>query len=116
METIFQNTAFVTGALTGLSFMITAFICKRFPPKKINHFIGYRTKQSMESQEKWDFAQAYWPKEMLLSSFLLIELSSLFLILPLEETPAVFSVCMLILMAAFYPIVMTELALKSKLT
>lgn len=26
------------------------------PPKKINHFYGYRTRRSMSSQEAWDFA------------------------------------------------------------
>lgn len=27
-----------------------------YPPKKINHMYGYRTRRSMASQEKWDFA------------------------------------------------------------
>ncbi|MGX7292991.1 SdpI family protein [Enterococcus diestrammenae] len=33
------------------------WISRMIPEKKINSFIGFRTKKSMESQEKWDRAQ-----------------------------------------------------------
>ena len=36
-------------------FAIGVVMAKR-PPKRINHFCGYRTKRSMESQAAWDFA------------------------------------------------------------
>ena len=51
--------------LTGGCFSLAGYITKRFPPKKINHLYGYRTKTSMRNQEVWDFAQRYSAREMI---------------------------------------------------
>ena len=51
--------------LTGGCFSLAGYITKRFPPKKINHLYGYRTKTSMRNQEVWDFAQRYSASEMI---------------------------------------------------
>ena len=51
--------------LTGGCFSLAGYITKRFPPKKINHLYGYRTKTSMRNQEVWDFAQLYSASEMI---------------------------------------------------
>ena len=51
--------------LTGGCFSLAGYITKRFPPKKINHLYGYRTKTSMRNQEIWDFAQRYSASEMI---------------------------------------------------
>ncbi|MCH1517659.1 MAG: SdpI family protein [Flavobacteriaceae bacterium] len=48
----------------GLIFVIAGYIQQKFPPKKINHFYGYRTRKSMRDQESWDFAQAYSSRQM----------------------------------------------------
>ena len=45
--------------LLGVVFLIGAQITLRYPPKKINSLYGYRTKNSMKSQQHWDFAQRY---------------------------------------------------------
>lgn len=37
--------------------MITSEIMARRPPKRINSLYGYRTRASMATQERWDFAQ-----------------------------------------------------------
>jgi uncharacterized membrane protein len=50
--------------LEGLIFLAAAWISVRFPARKINLTYGYRTKASMSSQERWDFAQAYSRREM----------------------------------------------------
>lgn len=34
------------------------------PPKKINHYYGYRTKRSKQSPAAWDFAQPLAGKQM----------------------------------------------------
>jgi uncharacterized membrane protein len=39
--------------------LILGFVFKRFPPKKINYWYGYRTPRSMRSQEAWDCANLY---------------------------------------------------------
>ena len=33
--------------------VLFAIIVKTYPPKKINHFYGYRTSRSMKNQETW---------------------------------------------------------------
>ena len=45
--------------LTGIIFYLAGFIQAKWPPKKINHFYGYRTSTSMRNQEIWEFAQQY---------------------------------------------------------
>lgn len=37
-------------------------IFKKYPPKTINNFYGYRTPMSSKNQETWDFAQTYFGK------------------------------------------------------
>ena len=48
----------------GLIFVAAGYIQQKFPPKKINHFYGYRTRKSMRDQESWDFAQTYSARQM----------------------------------------------------
>lgn len=36
-----------------------SWLLKKYYPKEINDFIGYRTKRSMSSQEQWLFANEY---------------------------------------------------------
>lgn len=48
----------------GVIFILMGLIMYIFQPKKINGLYGYRTSSSMESQEKWDFAQKYSAKIM----------------------------------------------------
>ena len=36
------------------------------PPKKINHTVGYRSANSMKSQEAWDYAQKISAKSMMI--------------------------------------------------
>ena len=43
--------------LLGILFLIIGLVFRFFPPRKINSFYGYRTRQSMQNQSKWDFAQ-----------------------------------------------------------
>ncbi|NCT17497.1 MAG: hypothetical protein COZ75_02195 [Flavobacteriaceae bacterium CG_4_8_14_3_um_filter_34_10] len=62
---VFSNSLFLILGLTGLVFITGGYLFFKFPPKKINHLYGYRTKTSMNSQEKWDFSQRYSSKEMI---------------------------------------------------
>lgn len=54
----------------GIVFILTGVIMYAFPPKKINGLYGYRTQTSMQSQKKWDFAQTYSAKIMVLTGFI----------------------------------------------
>ena len=51
--------------LGGGIFALAGAIQRRFPPKKINHFYGYRTSRSMNNQTAWDFAQRYSAQKMM---------------------------------------------------
>jgi len=44
--------------------LVISFVFVKFPPKKINHFYGYRTRRSMTNQEIWKVANEYSAKFM----------------------------------------------------
>ncbi len=52
----------------GIGFLlyITGWFYKKYPPKKINHLYGYRTKRTMANQEVWDFANKIGAKMIFL--------------------------------------------------
>ncbi len=66
MTELAQKPFFFINFLTGIIFIVAALVQMKFPPKKINSLYGYRTKNSMKSQEAWDFAQSYSSKLMLI--------------------------------------------------
>ena len=61
--------------MVGIVFVAVGIFMYLFPPKKINGLYGYRTSSSMESQEKWDFAQKYSAKVMMAMGLFLVVLS-----------------------------------------
>lgn len=61
--------------LVGIVFILAGAIMYVFPPKKINSFYGYRTASSMQSQQKWNFAQTYSAKIMMLTGLIFAFLS-----------------------------------------
>ena len=98
--------------MLGGIFLIAGLITKLFPPKKINHFYGYRTRRSMKSQANWDFAQHYAPREMLRGGWIIIAFALSGMVFPssiLTDT-----IAGLILMTSIFValIVRTELAIK----
>lgn len=57
-----ENSALV---LQGILFLSLAYYYVKKPPKKINHFYGYRTRRSMANQEVWNFANRQSAKDFL---------------------------------------------------
>lgn len=57
--------------LLGPLLLVLAFIYKKFPPKKINSFYGYRTPRSMRSQESWDCANLFSANAFIIVSALI---------------------------------------------
>jgi uncharacterized membrane protein len=49
----------ILNIILGLSIISISYLFKKFRPKEINDFMGYRTKRSMASQEAWEFANKY---------------------------------------------------------
>lgn len=70
--------------LTGIIFFIAGWVQQKYPPKKINHLYGYRTKTSMRNQEVWKFAQEYSSKKMMKYSLYMILLGALLSFFELE--------------------------------
>lgn len=66
--------------IVGAIFFLAGLVLLKFPPKEINFLYGYRTAQSMANQEKWDFAQKYAAKQMMIGGLFLL-LLALFLIM-----------------------------------
>lgn len=73
---------FVICLICGMIFALGGWIFRKYPPKKINNWYGYRTPSSQKSQERWDFAQNYSSKEMIRLGFLFLIISLPGLILP----------------------------------
>ncbi|WP_296146249.1 SdpI family protein [uncultured Flavobacterium sp.] len=97
--------------LTGSIFIIAGFVMYRFPPKKINILYGYRTMNSMKSQERWDFSQKYSSKELMKFGLFLFALSLLGLFNISEGI-----VNVIVVLFVFLPILTTEIALRRKFT
>ena len=70
--------------LTGIIFFIAGWVQQKYPPKKINHLYGYRTKTSMRNQEVWKFAQEYSSNKMTKYSLYMILLGALLSFFELE--------------------------------
>ena len=64
-----NNVLYIHFAL-GPLMIILAYLYKRFPPRKINNWYGYRTQRSMRSQAAWDRANHYSANAFLVVSCL----------------------------------------------
>lgn len=80
------NAAFLLPAMAGVIFIIAGLVLLRRPPKSINKIYGYRTRSSMKSQERWDFAQNYSSKKMIFWGIVLVCISPLGLYFGTTET------------------------------
>ncbi|MFM7023512.1 MAG: SdpI family protein [Flavobacteriales bacterium] len=96
--------------IVGILMLVVPLLAYIFPSRKINYFHGYRTRQSMKSQEAWDAAQKYSRKYMLYSGItaLLIQLSTVFF---LPELSLLFTISFFVL-SLILAIVMVEKKLK----
>ena len=77
--------------------LVIFLIFKRYPPKKINHTYGYRTKRSMKNQDTWDVANKYSLDWMIKMSALLTISQIVFYFLLPEDYAILLSVGLLLL-------------------
>ncbi len=96
----------------GLITLSAGFIMLKKPPKKINHLYGYRTKSSMSSQEKWDFAQNYSSKEMIRQGVVIIGIGLIGIFIKLSEIISVFIALSLVIASVILLLYKTEKKLK----
>ena len=71
------HTSFIIPVLV----LLLGFWMYKYPPNKINLFVGYRTNKSMKNKEMWDFAQKYCGKLWVILGLIMIVLTSLLYLL-----------------------------------
>lgn len=112
MET--TNHLFGLPGLGGIIFMAAGIFMYAFPPKKINSLYGYRTKSSMKSQDRWDFAQKYSAIRLVFAGLFLCLFSGCGLMLTIGAKAEMVMGIAMSLAAVFYILITTEKALKDK--
>jgi len=109
----YSNSLLLGCLFVGMAFYIVGNLLRTYPPKKINHWYGYRTPSSMRSQERWDFAQLYAAKEMIKHGFILTMIGILFgFFFQFDETINAILIVSLVLLSSISMIVFTERAIK----
>lgn len=95
--------------ITGTILLVAGVVMYQFPPKKVNIFYGYRTMNSMKSQERWDFSQRYSAKELMKFGVILFAVSFLGLF-DISEV----IVNRIVILFVFLLIITTEIALRKR--
>ncbi len=109
-----ENTFLLLTITTGLPFIIVALITMQFPPKKINHLYGYRTKASMKTQDHWDFAQKYSSKQLLFCGLFLSIAGLISTVITIEKPASIYSSIILIVLTLVILFYNTETQLKKR--
>lgn len=100
--------------LIGLIFTIAGTLQYVFRPKKINSLYGYRTWSSMQSDERWHFAQRYSALKMIALGLFLMVVSPLPLLVAINETVQIIMQPVILLLSIAYLFYSTEKALKTR--
>jgi len=100
--------------LIGIIFSIAGIIQYVFAPKQINSLYGYRTQSSMQSDERWHFAQKYSAIKMIVSGVFLSIVSLLPLIVEMNDTLQIILQPVIIVLSIAYLFYSTEKALKTR--
>ncbi|WP_316634939.1 SdpI family protein [uncultured Flavobacterium sp.] len=97
----------------GIVFIFVGLAEYIFPPKNRNQK-GYRTKNSLRSQERWDFAQKYSAKMIMISAICLIIISFVGLYFAFTDTGGFIISLTVIVFFIFFIRQKTEKAIKNK--
>lgn len=100
--------------LAGIIFSVAGIIQYVFRPKEINSLYGYRTRTSMESNERWHFAQKYSAVKMITVGLFMLVVSMLPLVVEMNETVQMIIQSGIILLNIAYLFYATEKALKTR--
>lgn len=100
--------------LIGAIFIPVAAIMYLYPPGKINYLYGYRTKSSMQSQERWDFAQKFSSIQMIKCGAILVVMSFTGILFPIDESMKFTIGCILSFIPIAFIFILTEKAIKSR--
>ena len=98
----------------GMTFSISGFLFKKYPPKSINQWYGYRTPSSKRNQERWDFAQIYSAKELTRAGLILILIGFVGLFISQEPLTGVIAGILLMLVLVGILIYRVETAINKR--
>ncbi len=108
------NPLFLIPVICGPIFILAGILLIKFPPKDINGLYGYRTNSSMQSKERWDFAQKFGANQLLKWGAIMTLSSGLGLLIKLPEMIALIIALGLLVLLSIFPIILTEKAIKTK--
>jgi uncharacterized membrane protein len=100
--------------LCGLAFIIMGMSMYYYPPKEINSLYGYRTGSSIESQERWDFAQRFCAILAMKVSIIMIIVSLLAYLVPVDTAIKQLSGVFLVIISTAYLFYSTETAINKR--
>jgi len=107
---------FVVLFSTGVLFMISGIILQKRPPKDINWFYGYRTKNSMKNIDNWRFAQKLSAKYLMIQGVVLCFVSFSVLVVSLDIVFSVVISLIILFASIIVHVIKVEKKLKSKLS
>lgn len=107
-----MNDTSTTLLLIGTIFLLTGLITKRFPPKKINSFYGYRTPKSKSNVTNWKISQIESSKRMIEAALVLMCCSVIFYFIPMKESTSIITIAILIIASILYILISVERKLK----
>lgn len=103
-----------TGLLCGVVFFIMGGIMHKWPPKNINGLYGYRTGSSMQSQERWEFAQRFSALQMIKAGGVLMFVSLIMALLQMGIEVITTVGTVLLVVCTGYLLFTTERAIKKE--
>ena len=114
LSNVMTNPLVLILCISGLIFLLAGFIQQRFPSKKINHLYGYRTSNSMKSQESWDFAQEYSAKKMMKMGAYITTLSLLAWSIDFQSSWSVWIALVIVTISPLLMLLQVETELKKR--
>ena len=99
--------------------IIIGYFMYKYPPKKINWVVGYRTRKSMNNEENWKFANQYcgklWIKTGLIMLAITLVFYTIFYLNVVRYTENILAILVLIQVAIIIlPIFIVENKIKNK--
>ena len=100
--------------IIGFAFISCGWLLRKYPPKKINQWYGYRTPSSRMSQERWDFAQKYSASSAIRTGLIFILIGFIGLFIEVPNDKSVWLALVTLVFGVTFLILRVESAIKKK--
>lgn len=109
-----ENSIIIITAFLSFFTLITGLWFFLKPPKKINLFFGYRTKDSMKNYKNWNYAHYFSGKLLILFSLILMIIGLFLSFIEFNQNSGNFVIIILFIIGVIYIITKTEKALTKR--